>query len=357
MNITITCPINLTGYGIVSLNIIKQLDSQNHKVSLFHIGQPEVTNQDDYNIISKLIKEKDQNLDVNAPYLKIWHQFDLYTRIGKGLYNAFPFFELDTFNNNEKTNLNIPDQVLVASSWALDVLRNNNIKTQASVVPLGVDTNIFNYQISHNLSFRDSDKFIFLNIGKWEIRKGHDILLDLFRSAFPHQKDVELWLLASETTNGYSSKEELDKWKSMYSDPRVKLFSGADTQHDIARLMAASDCGIYPSRAEGWNMELLETMAMNKPAITTNYSAHTEFCTNNNSYLVDITETEKAYDGKAFVGQGNWAKIGQKEKDDFIDKMRFVYKNKINTNKYGLETAKQYSWKNTSDHLVRCINR
>jgi len=142
----------------------------------------------------------------------------------------------------------------------------------------------------------------------------------------------------------------------MYNQTRVKLFNGVDSQQDIANLISRSSCGLYPSRAEGWNLELLESMAMNKPVIATNYSAHTEFCTKDNSFLVDISETEKAYDGKAFYGQGNWAKIGEKEKDQIIDYMRHVVKNDIRSNNNGIKTAKTFSWSNSADQLLRCIS-
>jgi glycosyltransferase involved in cell wall biosynthesis len=119
--------------------------------------------------------------------------------------------------------------------------------------------------------------------------------------------------------------------------------------------MAQADCGIFLSRAEGWNLELLEMMSMNKPVITTNYSAHTEFCNPSNAHLVDIDELESAYDGKWFFGYGEWAKIGPKQKEQAIELMRHVYKSNIRTNIAGLETGKHYSWQNSARHLIKCI--
>jgi glycosyltransferase involved in cell wall biosynthesis len=119
--------------------------------------------------------------------------------------------------------------------------------------------------------------------------------------------------------------------------------------------MSYADCGIFPSRAEGWNLELLEMMSLGKPVITTNYASHTEFCTKDNAYLVDITEKEEAYDGKWFNGEGNWAKIDQSHKDQFIEYMKYVYTNKINTNKIGIETAEKYNWKNTANCISAAI--
>jgi glycosyltransferase involved in cell wall biosynthesis len=351
MKINYSSPINNTGYGLASINILREL-AQIADVTYYPIGQPSVNNQYDHDLIMSLLRKR-MEVDINAINFKIWHQFDLLEHIGRGKYIAYPFFELDTFNDYEKNNLKVPDSICVSSKWGQEVLLKNGIDSESFVVPLGVNRNIFNNTIKRT---RSDDKYIFLNIGKWEVRKGHDILFSLFNKAFPDQKDVELWILASEKTNSYSSPDELKQWKNMYGSDRIKLFSGFDTQEEIAQLIANADCGLYPSRAEGWNLELLETMSMGKPAIATNYSAHTEFCTPDNCYLVNIDETEKAFDGKAFQGQGNWAKLGNNQIENFIEHMRYVYNNRINSNDKGIETAQKYSWSNSAHQVLRCMN-
>lgn len=350
MNINFHAPINDTGYGIASLNILKALVELEHNVSYFPIGNPSVSSQQDFNISSACFANAN-TFDPVAPCVKIWHQFDLASRIGRGKYFAYPFFELDTFNEKEKLHLSAPDEIIVSSSWAKDVIINNNIKNKIHIVPLGVDTSIFS---AHNNSNRD--KYTFLTIGKWEIRKSHELLPDIFRKAFPKETDVELIILASEHSF-YSNKDEIQSWKNLYStDARIKVIPGVETQYHIAQIIANSDCGLYISKAEGWNLELLETMAMNKPVIATNYSSHTEYCNKDNCYLVDIDEIEPAYDGKVFNGQGNWAKIDKKQIDQTINYMRYVYTNKINTNIEGLNTAKTYSWINSAKILSGCIS-
>lgn len=351
MKINFNGPINPTGYGIASFNILKAL-SEKHDLIYFPKGQPIVYSQEDHDLIVKLIQNQN-NYDPKDSSLKIWHQFDLAEHIGKGTYYAYPFFELDTFSELEKKHMSTADVLFVSSDWAKQIVHNNNIQTTTHTVPLGVDLEIFNYS---RYNSKQNNKYIFMNIGKWEVRKGHDILANIFVKAFPKEQDVELWVLASENTNNYSTPEQLTEWKQKYSiDSRIKLSSGVETQYDIANVISQASCGIFISRAEGWNMELLEFMAMNKPCIATNYSAHTEFCTADNCFLVDIQETEKAIDGKAFYGQGNWAKITSRQIDDCIDKMRFLYKNNIRTNLAGLNTAKQLSWNNSANIISRCM--
>jgi glycosyltransferase involved in cell wall biosynthesis len=352
MNINLSCPVNHTGYGIASLNILKELNKDND-IAYFPIGPVLVSNDEEQTLLTNLY-QNGLNLDFNAPFIKIWHQFDLAQRIGRGKYFALSFFELDTFNKQEIIHLSIPDVLFVTSQWAKDIILKNNIQSTIEIVPLGVDRNIFNENCVPSL--QNKNKYIFLNVGKWEIRKGHDILLELFLKAFPDEEDVELWICAAEHTNTYSSKSDLANWKGMYNHAKIKIISGVKSQQDLASLIQSSDCGIYPTRAEGWNMELLESMSVGKPVISINYSAQTEFCNKDNSYLVDIDELEPAYDGKAFRKQGNWAKIDKKQKEQIIEYMRFVYKNRISTNENGIKTAKNYSWTNSSSIIKRCIN-
>lgn len=351
--LNLACPINSTGYGVASLNILKTL-SDHYAISFLPIGQPVVQTKKDYEELSALLEKfsEIEDIDMNAPYLKIWHQFDLGNRFGRGEYFAFPFFELDTFDAGEKKHLSVPDEIFATSQWSKDVLIDNGVSCPVNIVPLGVDREIFDYKKPKTIH---DDKYVFLTIGKWEVRKSHDLLPVLFKKAFRSEKDVELWILASETTNSYSNEEELKEWKELYNLPNIKIIPGVKSHYDVADVIANSDCGIYVSRAEGWNLELLETMAMNKPVIATNYSSHTEFCNKDNSFLVDITEKEKAEDGKAFRGQGNWAKIGSKQQDQIISYMRHLYSNRINTNPSGLKTAEVYSWKNSADKISGCI--
>lgn len=356
MKLNFQSPINPTGYGVASLNILRSLYyryADKLDLSYYSIGSPSVSRKSDYEILTNLLRKGLEDPDFDCPTLKIWHQFDLALRLGKGRYFAMPFFELDTFNRTEKMHMSVPDTLFVTSNWAKNIILDNGIKTKTEVVPLGVDLQIFD----HNMPTSEvSSNYVFYNIGKWEVRKGHDILHKLFKDAFPTEKDVELRVLAPQNTNNYSNEKDLKEWHTKYSqDQRIKVFTGFDNHLEVAQFINNGDCGVFPSRAEGWNLELLESMAMNKPVITTNYSAHTEYCNSDNAFLVNINDIELAYDGKAFQKQGNWAKITQKEKDEFIDYMRHAYKNNIRNNPNGIKTANSFTWDNTASIIYRCI--
>lgn len=340
------CPINFTGYGITSYNIYKEL--RNYvDICLFPIGDAQIeSNEDQSKIIEDLNKQN--YFDKNSTCFKIWHQFDLATRIGSGKFGALTFFEVDKLRPKEIQMINNLDCVFVASNWAKNVLMNNQINIPIYISPLGINPNIFNNEVN-NLVAKDKNKYIFLNIGKWEIRKGHDILVEIFNEAFSENDDVELWML---NHNPFLTEEENNIWINLYKNStlgsKIRVLPRISSHCDVAKLIALSDCGIFPARAEGWNNEVPEFFALNKPVILTNYSAHTEYANTDNSYMIDIEELVEAKDDKFFNGFGNWAKFSDKQIEQTIEHMRYVYKNNIKTNPAGLETAKNLTWSNTA---------
>lgn len=342
------CPIGGTGYGITSLNILKSLIANNVDISLFPIGNSMSANNDEEKTLVLNTVKRSETFDYLAPTLKIWHQYDLGIKPGKGRYGTFPFFETDKLKPREKHNLNFSDIIFVASEWGKKVLINNGITRPIVVAPLGVDRSIFNDPIKIKV---ENPKYTFFHIGKWEKRKSQDFLIQAFDNAFEQKDDVELWLLPH---NPFLTKDEEKKWLELVDRAKLKnkirVYDRLGTQYDLAQFIFRCDCGVFLSRAEGWNNEIVECMAMNKPIISTFYSAHTEYSNDNNSYLVHIDSLEPAIDNKWFDGSGgDWAKLGQNEMDQTVKHMRYVYNNNIRTNPAGIETAKKYSWQNTAN--------
>ena len=345
--LNLNCPINFTGYGITSFNIYKCL-REKLDICLFPIGGAQVDSQEYAAMLSHDMGKQD-TFNNEDTCLKIWHQFDLANRIGNKKYGALTFFETDKLKPKEVRMINNLDTIFVASNWAKDILINNGINIPIIVSPLGVDPNIFNDSVN-NLVKKDTDKYIFLNIGKWEIRKGHDVLLDIFNEAFDEKDNVELWML---NHNPFLSQEDNNTWITLYKNSKlgskIKILPRINLHSDVAKLIALSDCGIFPARAEGWNNEIPEFFALNKPVICTNYSAHTEYCDKNNSFLIDIDGLTPAIDNKFFDGLGNWADFGDNQIEQTIEHMRYVYKNNVKTNQAGLEKSKTLAWSNTAN--------
>ncbi len=363
MNINLTAPINPLGYGVAGLNILKSLVNSGHSVAYFPIGTPQPS-AEDLEVIQKCI-DLQQRFDSRAPSIKLWHQHDLAQHVGHGIKVGFPIFELDTFTETELHHLGAMDRIFVCSKWAKGIVEENLEayspdksyfnEIDVRVVPLGVDRDIF-----YDLPAETTGRTVFLNIGKWEIRKGHDVLCKAFNDAFEPADNVELWMM---NHNPFLSEHALDEWTKMYKGSKlgnkVQILSRVERHEDVADIMRKADCGVFPSRGEGWNLEALEMMSCGKQVIATDYSAHTEFCNEENCKLIPVSDKTEAYDGIWFKGQGMWADIGNSETDCLIEHMRTVHKQnkegKDIINRAGIQTAARYSWKNTADSIIRHV--
>ncbi len=356
MKINLSAIINGTGYGYAGLNLCMALHGEGHEVALFPIAGV-TEHEDQYREVVKLCEANAERYNARAPSVRIWHQDKLGEGIGRGLRVGFPFFELTDFKAAEAHHLNRVDRIFVASKWAKGVLEESKQidDVDIRVVPLGVDRTIFNENSGRHADILEPDHTVFVNVGKWEIRKGHDVLLEAFSKAFTAQDKVVLKLA---TYNPFIGSMN-DHWAGRYTKSlgkQVKILPRLTSQKAVSKLMAEADCGVFPARAEGWNLDLLETLSCGTHAIATNYSAHTEYLTKDNCRLIDVELTEKARDGIWFHGDGSWAKIEQKQIDQLIHELREVHRLKqtgqLGRNGAGIATATAFSWQNSAKAFV-----
>jgi len=348
MELNVSCSLSQTGYGIASLNILKELDGLGWDIAVVPKGKPFANTEAEAHLITKWMN-KGKYFHHDAPHLNIWHQFDLGQTFGRGPKYAFPFFELNKFNDIEKHNLKYPDHIISSSKWAASVVADQ-VGSPSSIVPLGIDSALFSP--ASDKGGKGESPYRFLNIGKWEVRKGHDILVDIFNKAFTKKDNVELCLL---TNNPFLNQNQTNEWISLYKKSglgdKIKILPHIDTHNQLAQLIKSCDCAIFPSRAEGWNLEALECMACGLPVIITNYSAHKEFCNSFNSFLVEPNGLEDAYDGIWFHGDGQWASLDDNSVEQFAYLMRHCYEQRP-TNLEGIETGKKFTWKNSAEQLA-----
>ena len=324
--INLTAPINELGYGQVGKHIWQEL-SKIADVQLIPIGAN--TNIQPHH---------------DGHSLRIWHQNDLMSHIGRGLKVGWPIFELDTFSETEKHHLSYCDKLIVCSQWAKDVIEDNGIKVDTCVVPLGIDTSIFYPPFCR----KEKDVYTFFTCGKWEYRKGHDILLECFERAFRPSDNVELLMMCHNPFPQVDSKAWERYYKSSKLASKIKLLGRVDTQQEVAEIMRGVDCGLFLSRAEGFNLELLECMACGSDVIWTAYSGHTGFARGRS---VEVPKKEVAMDGIWFNGTGNWAHIDEDAKEQIVSQMRSAYACGNVTGRYS-GYASTYTWEKSANKVL-----
>lgn len=357
LNLNVIAPINNVSYGLVSTNLISVLNAAGIKVALLPIGPAFAEPKH-----SKAIQVSIDRLslfDYKAPCLKIWHQHFMADSIGVGPRYGFPIFELREFTDVEKHQLNSLDCIIVCSSWAKRIIHHqlpNFPNHNVNIVNLGVDREIFHGGVINDQY--DKSVTTFLNIGKWEIRKGHDILLEAFNKAFGPNDNVRLIMHCHDAILGEKRNNE---WESYYKNSPLgnKIFftnGRCNNQAEIAKLIALADFGVFPSRAEGWNLPLCEMLAMGRRCIATKNSAHEEYCSEDNCELISDEGIELAFDEPWFRGQGNWAKLGGFSLHQLISSLRKLYKEtKHGYNDKVANSVKHLTWENSAAQLKRAI--
>lgn len=348
MDINFTAPVNSSGYGVTAREIIKGLVWAGHQVAWWPIGSVEAPS-DDAPILNSCLRRREFYKE-SAPSLRLYHQFDMAQHTGRGKRIGWPIFELDCFTSVERHHLDSQDHLIVCSNWARDICQRY-LSLPVDVVPLGVDRSVFKERPLPSV-----DQTIFINIGKWEVRKGHDVLLKAFEKAFSPTDDVKLFLCCDNIFLK-DAQQYNQSWRTYYQSSKmaqagkITLLDRVSSQENLASLMSWAHCGVFPSKAEGWNLEIPEMLSMGRHIIATNYSAHTEYLNDENSRLIEINDTEDAFDGIWFHKQGRWAKFGDSQMDQLIEHMRAVHKSRkegsLGLNTAGIETAKQFTWENS----------
>lgn len=357
MDINLIAPLNNLGYGVVGYNILKALTAAKHGIAYFPIGDIKWAGDPMLKDIVDRARHNATFYTPEAPCIRIWHQHEMDMFVGAPRI-GWPIFELNKFTDREKHHLRSVDKLLVCSNWAKEVI-NKELGIDAHVVPLGVDEKTFYYDKA------EADKrpawtrgtTIFLNVGKWEVRKGHNELLEAFNKAFSTTDDVELWMINQNDFIGVDGNED---WKRKYSNSamgrNIKFLPRFETHEQLRKVFHHVDCGVFPSHAEGWNLEIPEMMACGVNIIATNYSGHTEFLSNSNARLLDVTGMELAKDGKWFHGQGEWCVFSV---DQLASQMRDVHEmkqaGKLSLNQAGIETAKNLSWTNSVGRIEKAL--
>lgn len=338
-----------TSYGLVTLNFLKSLIDLEVDVATHGISQ------EDYKEFTPYVRKSAQlakNFDYRAPSLKIAHQFDMAASIGFGPRFGYTFFEVNNLTNLECNHLKSLDELIVPSKWASEVCLDSRL-LPPKICPPG-----YNEQVFKPVNYIPN-QCIFLSVGKWEVRKQQDQIVNAFSKAFRASDNVALWM----SCNNKFIKDFVTEKKKLYKDllgEKLTLIDYLPNHNDLARLMKMSYCFVAPSLAEGWNLPLLEAMGCGKFNIVTNYSAHTEFCDAQSSILIEPTKLVPAIDNMWFkegseTNNGEWCSYNE---DDLVEAMRIVYRKYQGgtiLNNEALANAQKFTWSKSAQTMKDII--
>lgn len=196
----------------------------------------------------------------------------------KGKNVVWAFFESNVLPDTYINYYNTADQVWAPSNWAKKILISVGVNAEKiNVVPCGVCPATFNPYHPRINTLGKGNKFRFLTIGKYEDRKGYEQLFDAFKIAFGNDSNVDLIIKADCFANTESKRRQLKSAINYVNLSNIRIADGAYTLEEMVELYAYADCFVYPSKAEGWGLPLIEAIACGLPVMSTNYSGQSEY--------------------------------------------------------------------------------
>ncbi|MEM9017712.1 MAG: glycosyltransferase, partial [Verrucomicrobiota bacterium] len=131
--------------------------------------------------------------------------------------------------------------------------------------------------------------FTFVFAGGAVVRKGVDIILKAYEKAFSAEDDVCLVIKDHSGDAIYEKSELRDEIKAFRDDPTKPALIYIDEflpEETLASLFRSFDVGVFPYRAEGFCVPILETMACGTPSLVPNLGPCVDFCDEDTSYLM-----------------------------------------------------------------------
>ena len=208
------------------------------------------------------------------------------------------------------------DEIWVPSLFNWEVFKASGHVTEdhMSLIPLGVDTNVFTSG-PRSISITDSSRtpfdFIYGTVCTYSDRKGLDIILTAHFELFDAQDRVTLFikgdphggrllprdLMSLQTGNlllDFSDKPKdfIDTIRTKCRDHKPTVLYNFDWMGDteLRSLYKALDLFVFPSRGEGFGLPPLEAMSCEVPVIGTKATGMAEYMQEEVSYPVRSRE-------------------------------------------------------------------
>lgn len=289
------------------------------------------------------------------------------TGIGIGVMNRMPHvvgnrkiawtvWETSRIPESELAYLDRVDHIWIPSRWGKSILEANGIDpNRIAVVPEGVDIDLYRPM---DVERGTTGRLRLLCVGKWEKRKGIDILLRAYAKAFDVEDDVELVLHCHNANRPGLNIEALTG--ALLPDPHPPvLFSGPIPEAKMPTLYNGCDAFVLATRAEGWGLPVIEAMACAKPVIVTGYGGHLDFVNERNAYIIDVKRMVEVDDEDNFDASLDFGQWAEPDEEHLAWLLRYVFENRLEARQVGQvareDIAAIWTWEHAAEKARKLL--
>lgn len=281
-----------------------------------------------------------------------------------------------TFFENELTSHSLEnakryDLILGGSSWCRDRLLERGIRN-CGVLLQGIDPDLF-YPFEEQREV--SERFVVFSGGKFELRKGQDLVLKAVKILQDKYPDVwlancwyNIWPESMRLmTHSPHIRFEMHpgSWQELMArtyaanglDPARTVtcdLMPADLQRELYR---NTDIGVFPNRCEGGtNLVLMEYMACGKPVIASYTSGHTDVVTPGNALLLENLTNNHIIGANGQL----LARWQEPSLDELVSKLEYAYHHRGDIRQLGRKAGddmKAFTWEHSAERLLALLHR
>ena len=241
------------------------------------------------------------------------------------------------------------------------------IKEKLKVMPLGVDTNKYNPNVTP-MTINHVKPFVFMNVLDWSTRKNPEAMVAAFLQEFNNVDDacfvIKSYTGAADENSRRIITGSINKLRTIYKSNASILFIPDFIKSDLMpSLHKAANCWVNLSRGEGHDMGALQSLACGVPVIGSDNTAHQEYLNNQNGYLVPcnkipINDQNFLVRNPQFLGH-SWFEPDIKQARN---KMRQAYSDWKNgtleaKGKIARESVLKYSWNTSAIKIVNTLSK
>ena len=255
----------------------------------------------------------------------------------KGKFNVlFTMFENAWLSRSTRGAMEHADVIVVPSNWCKTVLRQYT-KVPIHVVPLGVDTSLYQYR-----KRKIGRPFRFLWVGAPNTRKGWDLLIDVWQQTFARTNSCELYLKSTNVGCG------ILKERNMILDGRLV------SDEELVAIYNDAHAFVFPTCAEGFGLSLAEALSTGLPSVVSKYSGVMDFTSPHTVRYCDVEDEWTRYgtvSDEYVQVRGKRAKL-----QDIADGMEWTIKNYDKALKMSRSAStwisKRLTWSHTALRLA-----
>ncbi|MHB0869706.1 MAG: glycosyltransferase [Chloroflexota bacterium] len=253
-----------------------------------------------------------------------WKGINIYARHrstnpGFKTYVGITMFETDRLPAGWADACNQMDEIWVPCRFNRESFARSGVDPERiQVVPFGMDASRYDPSAVRPMEIPGRRGFAFLSTFQWNKRKGWDVLLKAYLSAFISEDDVCLVLRSyPDRIKTPTIRERIDQYvRRLGHDPArvptIILLEEFLSDEQMPTLYAAADAFVLPTRGEGWGIPFMEAMASALPTIATRWSSHLDFMNDENSYLIDVeglvpVDPEQTVENPLYTADQQWA--------------------------------------------------